>query len=80
MKGLIWTIKQTTKWKAEFRFYREDVDKVAEQLQLPDEIIIYNGLVVASVPYLCMYLKRYAHPCRYGDLLYHFPRPVPELS
>ena len=27
-----------------------------------------------------MYLKRYAYPCRYGDLLYHFARPVPELS
>ena len=27
-----------------------------------------------------MYLKRYAYPCRYGDLLYHFSRPVPELS
>ena len=45
--------------KAEFRFYREDTHKHAKQLQLPDEIITYNGL--------CMYLKRYAYPCRYGD-------------
>ena len=60
--------------------YREDIYKLAEQLQLPDEITIYNGLVVASVPALCMYLKHYAYPCRYGDLLYHFAGPVPELS
>ena len=72
--------KTNDECKAEFRFYREDIYKLAEQLQLPDEITTYNGLVVASVPALCMYLKRYAYPCRYGDLLYHFARPVPELS
>ena len=65
--------------KAEFCFNREDTHKLAEQLQLPDEIITYNALVVAPVPALCMYLKCYAYPCRYGDLLYHFARPVPEL-
>ena len=27
-----------------------------------------------------MYLKRFAYPCRYGDLVYHFARPVPEIS
>ena len=42
--------------------------------------LTYNGLVVASVPTLCMFLKRYAYPCRYGDLVCHFARPVPELS
>ena len=47
--------------KAEFRFYREDIYKLSEELQLPDEITTYNGLVVASVPALCMYLKRYAN-------------------
>ena len=29
-----------------FRFYREDIYELAEQMQLPDEITIYNGLVV----------------------------------
>ena len=72
--------KTNDECKAEFHFYREDIYKLAEQLQLPDEITTYNGLVVASVPALCMCLKRYAYPCRYGDLLYHFARPVAELS
>ena len=72
--------KTNDECKAEFRFYREDIYKLAEELQLPDEIITYKGLVIDSVPALCMYFKRYAYPCRYGDLLYHFPRPVPDLS
>ena len=72
--------KTNDEWKAEFRFYREDIYKLAELLQLPDEITTYNGLVAASVPALCMYLEHYAYPCRYGDLLYHFARPGPELS
>ena len=65
---------------AEFCFYRQEIYKLAEQLQLPDEIITYNGLAVALVPALCMYLKRFAYPCRYGDLVCHFGRPVPVLS
>ena len=72
--------KTNDECKAEFRFYRNDIYKLAEQLQLPDEITTDNGLVVASVPALCMHLKRYAYPCRYEDLLCHFARPVPELS
>ena len=44
------------------------------------EINTYNGLTVATVPALCMYLKRYAYPCRYGDLVYHFAGLVPEIS
>ena len=29
---------------------------------------------------LCMLLKRLAYPCRYGDLIYRFGRPVPVFS
>ena len=39
-----------------------------------------NGLAVAPVPALCMYFKRYAYPCRYGDLVCHFARLVPDIS
>ena len=49
-------------------------------MQLPDEITTFNGLVVASVPAFCVYLKRYPYPCRYGDLMFHFARPIPEVS
>ena len=49
-------------------------------MQLPDEITTYNGLVVASVPALCLFLKRYSYPCRYGDLAFQLARPIPKLS
>ena len=42
--------------KGEFRFYKNDFFKLAEYLQLPDEIVTYNGLVVGSIPPLCIYL------------------------
>ena len=66
---------------AEFRFYPngEDIYELVDQVRLADEITTYNGLVVASVFALCLYLKRYSNPCRYGDLVFHFARPIPEL-
>ena len=36
--------------KAEFRCYMEDIYKLAEQLQLPDEITTYNGLLFIHSP------------------------------
>ena len=65
---------------AEFRFYREGIYGLVEKIQLPDEITTSNGLVVASVPALWLYLKRYSYLCGYGDLVFHFARPIPELS
>ena len=65
--------------KTEFRFYKNDIFKLAEYLQLPDEIVTYNGLVVGSIPALCIYLKRFTYPCRYGHMVSHFARPAPEL-
>ena len=34
--------KTNDECKAEFRFYRDDIYKLAEQLQLPDEITTFN--------------------------------------
>ena len=64
----------------DFGFYTEGIYELSEQMQQPDEIITSNGLVVASVPVLRLYLKHYAYPCKYGDLVSHFARPIPELS
>ena len=66
--------------KAEFRFYKNDIFKLAEYLQLPDENVTYNGLVVGLIPTLCIYLKRFPYPCSYGDLVSNFARPLSELS
>lgn len=62
---------------AEFRFYKNDIYKLADALQLPDEFVTYNGLIVESIPALCIYLKRFSYPCRYSDMVFHFARPVP---
>ena len=70
--------------QARKRFYNEGIYKFAGQMQLPDEVAFYYGLVGASVPALCLYLKCYDCPCRYGNLfvflLLFCKRPIPELS
>lgn len=58
--------------KADFRFYRNDIYTLAYALQLPPTILTYNGLVVESIPALCMFLKRFAYPCRYRDIISRF--------
>ena len=64
---------------AEFRFYKNDIYKLADAVQLADEFVTYNGLIVESIPALCIYLKRFSYPCRYSDMVSHFARPVPEI-
>jgi len=53
---------------AEFRFLKQDIYTLADVLQLPNTITTYNGLVVQSIPALCMLLKRFAYPCRYMEI------------
>lgn len=66
--------------KAEFRFHKNDIYSLADILRLPEEITFYNGIIVQSIPALCMLLKRLAYPCRYSDLIPRFARPVPQIS
>ena len=42
---------------------QSDIHTVADALRLPEEIVTYNGLVVGSIPALCILLKRFAFPC-----------------
>ena len=65
--------------KSEFIFYKNDVYLLTEVLQVPDEIRCYNRVVVDRIKALCIFLKRFAHPCRYSDMLPRFARPVPQL-
>ena len=60
--------------KAEFRFYKNDVYLLAETLKC------YNGIVVDGIGALCVLLKRFACPCRYGDMIPRFGRQVSQLS
>jgi hypothetical protein len=43
-----------------------DIYKLADiLLELPVEIKCYNGLKVDNIEGLCIFLKRFAYPCRY---------------
>ncbi|XP_046840374.1 uncharacterized protein LOC124434526 [Xenia sp. Carnegie-2017] len=64
---------------AEFRFFRNDIYNLAEILELPGEIKCYNGLKVGNIEGLCIFLKRFAYPCRYIDMIHRFARPEPQL-
>ena len=47
-------------YNAELRFYKNDIYKLADALQLPDEFVTYDGLIVEAIPALCIYLKRFS--------------------
>ena len=65
---------------AEFRFRKRDVRALAEVLRIPDTIICEQRSVCDGVEGLCMLLKRMSYPCRYGDMIHRFAKPVPVLS
>ena len=73
------SISEADCW-ANFRFYRDDLYRLADVLQLPDDLICYNGTKVNKIEGLCIFLKRFAYPCRLGDIVPKFGRPVPEIS
>ena len=65
---------------SEFRFFKRDIYKLQEVLNIPDEILTYNRLKVDGIEALCVFLKRFAYPCRYSDMVPRFGRPVPQFS
>ena len=65
--------------KSEFRFYRNDIYRLAEVLNIPEEIVCYNRSKFNGIEAFCMFLKRFAYPCRYSDLIHRCGRSVPEL-
>ena len=66
--------------RVDFRFLKNDLYHLAENLDIPDEISCYNNVKVSGIEALCILLKRFAYPCRYVDMVLLFARPVPQLS
>ena len=64
---------------AEFRVRKRDIPTLKEALQIPEEFMLEQRSVVRGTEGLCMLLKRLTYPCRYGDMLPRFARPVPVL-
>ncbi|XP_048588229.1 uncharacterized protein LOC116608277 [Nematostella vectensis] len=66
--------------KAEFRFGRGEIDLLLEALQIPESFNCINGTVSSGLEGLLMFLRRFAYPCRLGDMIPRFGRSIPELS
>ena len=64
---------------AEFRVRKRDIPLLEEALQIPEEFTLEQRSVVGGTEGLCMLLKRLTYPCRYGDMLPRFGRPVSVL-
>ena len=71
------------KWcVAEFRFQKDDIYNLPGVLLVLDEIVCYvcyNGTKVSNIEALCIFLRIYAYPWRYLDLIHGLARPVPGL-
>ena len=65
---------------AEFRCRKRDIPKLFDVLQIPDPIICDQRSTCSGTEGLCMLLKRLSYPCRYGDMIHRFAKPVPVLS
>ena len=55
--------------QAEFRFYKNDVYDLMAVLGFPETFTCYNGVTVDGTQALCIFLKRFAYPCRYLDMI-----------
>ena len=66
--------------KADFRFYKNDVYVLKEVLRIPDDFVCNNNLHVNGVEALCVLLRRFSYPIRFGDMVPKFGRPEPQLS
>ena len=64
---------------AEFRFLKNDIYNLVDIMRLPDILTCYNGVKVDRIDGMCIFLKRFAYPCRYLDMIPRFARPVPQL-
>lgn len=66
--------------KTEFRFLKNDIYQLANLLRIPEKVSTYNRIKVSGIEALCIFLKRFAYPCRYSDIMPRFGRPIPQLS
>lgn len=50
-----------------------------EGLEIPQKFTCYNGFPIDGTEGFCIFLERFAYPCRYLDTIPRFARPVPLL-
>lgn len=64
---------------ANFRFKKNDIYLLKDLFGIPEDVICYNRSNIDGLEALCIFLKRYAYPIRYGDMVQFFGRSVPEM-
>ena len=64
----------------EFCFQKRDIQALYDVLQVPETITCSHRSVCDRIEGLCMMLKHLSYPCRYGDMIHRFAKPVPVLS
>lgn len=69
-----------SKFLPECRVHKRDIPALAIHLRIPDNFYCQQCSVSDRIEGLCMLLRPLSYPCRYGDMLPHFARPVPVLS
>ena len=65
---------------AEFRFKIRNILSLEEVLDIPETIRCDQRLICGGIEGLCMLLRRLSYPCRYGDMIQRFAKPVPLFS
>lgn len=65
---------------AECRFRKRDIPRLYNVLQIPDTISCSQRCVCDGIEGICMLLKCLSYPCRYGDVIIRFPKPMIVLS
>ena len=66
--------------KVYFRFYKNDIHRLARAFGMPERIVLPNRCVVDRVTALCIFLARLAYPNRLVTLEHFFNRPKSTLS
>lgn len=65
--------------KANFRIEKRDLPALAEALRIPGAYKTNQRSIAGGMEGLYMLLKRFAYPCRYGDMIPLFGRAVPVI-
>ena len=63
-----------TECKAEFRFTKSEIPRLAEALDIPGTFFCHQGTTAPRIEGLCLVLRRLTYPCRYSDLIPRFGR------
>ena len=72
-----WTDEE---YKTDQRFYKSDIYRLANVLNIPEQIKATNRSTSDTIEALCVFLKPLPYPSRHSDLLPRFGRYIPELS